>query len=153
MATWDELATEAPELAAIGRALLRRSGTGEALLATVRSEGLPRISPVYAEIVEGRLLTFVGSASAKAADLARDGRYTLHTHIDPESPDEFSTRGRARRVDDPDVRAAALAIWGFDASTGYDLFELDIERALLGRRATADDWPPAYSAWPPSRRR
>ena len=149
MATWDELATEAPELVAIGRALLRRSGTGEALLATVRSEGLPRISPVYAEIVEGRLLTFVGSASAKAGDLARDA---LHTHVDPHAPDEFSTRGRARRVDDPDLRAAALAIWGFDASTGYDLFELDIARALLGRRATADDWPPAYAAWPASRR-
>src|SRR5690349_6484296 len=101
MATWDELADAAPDLASIGRALLTRSGTGEALLATVRNDGLPRISPVYAEIVEGRLLTFVASSSAKAGDLTRDGRYALHTQIDPQAPDEFSTRGRAHLVDDP----------------------------------------------------
>jgi len=152
MATWDELADAAPDLASTGRSLLTRSGTGEALLATVRNDGLPRISPVYAEIVEGRLLTFVASSSAKAGDLTRDGRYALHTQIDPQAPDEFSTRGRAHLVDDPALRAAALAVWGFDASTGYDLFELDIERALLGRRATPDAWPPAYTAWPASGR-
>ena len=147
MATWDEFARSAPELASAGRRLLTRSGIGDALLATVRRDGLPRISPVYAEIVGDRLLTFVASSSAKAADLAGDGRYALHTHVDPASPDEFSTRGRATAIDDPDVGRAALAAWAFDASTGYDLFELDVERALLGRRPTADDWPPAYASW------
>jgi Pyridoxamine 5'-phosphate oxidase len=147
LATWAEFERAAPEIASVGRGLLTRSGIGEALLATIRRDGLPRISPVYAEIVAGRLLTFVASTSAKAVDLAGDGRYSLHTHIDPASPDEFSTRGRATAVDDADLRRRALAAWGFDASTGYDLFELDVERALLGRRPTADDWPPVYASW------
>jgi hypothetical protein len=30
----------------------------------------------------------------------------------------------------------------------YTLFEFSIETALLGARATADDWPPRYASWP-----
>src|SRR5207247_318378 len=82
MATWNDLATADPDLADAGRRLLTRSGIGEGLLATVRGDAPPRIHPVYAEVVDGRLLTFVIEASAKAADLATDGRYALHTHVD-----------------------------------------------------------------------
>lgn len=147
MATWDELATAAPELEETARRLLTRSGIGEGLLATVRGKAPPRINPVYAEVVDGRLLTFAIATSAKAADLAGDGRFALHTHIAPAAPDEFSVRGRAREVTDPVLRAHALAAWAFDATDGYRLLDLDIEYALLGRRPTADDWPPAYTAW------
>src|SRR3954447_15689485 len=73
MASWDDLATAAPELAENGRRLLKRTGIGEALLATVRGDATPRLHPVYAEIVAGRLLTFVASTSAKAADLRPTG--------------------------------------------------------------------------------
>src|SRR6185295_11957727 len=59
----------------------------EALLATARAGGLLRINPVYAEIVDGHLLTFVQAGSAKRADLESDDRYALHTHIDPLAPD------------------------------------------------------------------
>jgi pyridoxamine 5'-phosphate oxidase-like protein len=147
MATWDDLATAAPELEETARRLLTRSGIGEGLLATVRGDAPPRINPVYAEVVDGRLLTFAIATSAKAADLALDGRFALHTHIAPAAPDEFSVRGHVHEVTDPELRAHALAAWAFDAADGYRLFELDIEHALLGRRPTADDWPPVYSAW------
>ena len=147
MATWTELAAAAPAIAATGEQLLRRSGIGEALLATVRGDAMPRLHPVYAEIVDGRLLTFVATASAKARDLAADGRYALHNHIDPAAPDELMLRGRARPVEDDTLRAHAIAVWAFEASSGYDLVELDIEQALLGRRPTADDWPPVYTSW------
>ena len=146
MATWDELATAAPDIAEAGRRLLTRSGIGEALLATARAGGLLRINPVYAEIVDGHLLTFVQAGSAKRADLESDDRYALHTHIDRIAPDEFEVRGHAREVVDPALRERALAAWSFDGSQ-YPLFELDIERALLGRRPTADDWPPVYTSW------
>jgi hypothetical protein len=147
MAAWDELVAAAPELAETGRRLLRRSGIGEGLLATVRGDAPPRISPVYAEVVKGRLLTFVRADSAKASDLATDGRFAFHTHVDPAAPDEFAVRGRAREVVDPELRERALAAWAFDARDGYRLVELVIEHALLGRRPTADDWPPAYASW------
>jgi len=146
MATWDELAAAAPDIAEAGRRLLSRSGIGEALLATARAGGLLRINPVYAEIVDGHLLTFVQAGSAKRADLESDDRYALHAHIDPLAPDEFAVRGHAREVVDPALRERALAAWAFDGSQ-YPLFELDIEQAQLGRRPTPDDWPPVYTSW------
>lgn len=146
MPTWDGFAAAAPEMAEIGRRLLTRSGIGEALLATARAGGLLRINPVYAEIVDGHLLTFVQAGSAKRRDLESDDRYALHTHVDPAAPDEFEVRGHAREVVDPALRERALAAWAFDGSE-YPLYELDVERALLGRRATAEDWPPVYTSW------
>ena len=150
MATWDELTSAAPDIAAAGRRLLTRSGIGEALLATSRAGGLLRINPVYAEIVDGRLLTFVQAGSAKRRDLESDDRYALHTHVDPAAPDEFEVRGRARAVTDAGLRGRALAAWAFDG-TAYPLYELDIEHALLGRLPTADDWPQVYSSRRPGR--
>ena len=148
MATWDELAAAEPDLAADGQRLLRRTGIGEGLLATIRTDLPPRIHPVYAEIVDGRLLTFVQARSAKAADLADDPRYAFHTYLIPDAPDEFAVRGRARLVADGELREHALAVWAFDAhGDGYRLYELDIEHAQIGRRPTADDWPPAYRSW------
>ncbi len=148
MATWHDLETANPDMAATGRRLLTRSGIGEGLLATIRDGQPPRINPVYAEIVDGRLLTFIQARSAKARDLAVDPRFALHTHVDPAAPDEFAVRGRSRDVTDPTLREHAHAAWAFDAhGDGYRLLELDIEHALLGRRPTADDWPPIYTSW------
>ena len=148
MTSWADLEAAAPDLAAAGRRLLTRSGIGEGLLATIRPDEPPRIHPVYAEIVGGRLLTFVQPRSAKAKDLEADPRYALHLHVDPAAPDEFLVRGRARPIDDPAIVAAAHAAWAFDG-TGYPLYELEIEHAVLGRRATAEDWPPVYTSWRP----
>jgi hypothetical protein len=147
MVTWNGLAAVAPEIAAAGERLLRRSEIGEGMLATAARETPPRLHAVYAEIVDGRLLTFVQTASAKAADLANDGRYAFHTHIDPAQPDEFAVRGTAKEVADEGLRAMAVEAWAFDASDGYRLFELDIAWALHGSRPTEDDWPPIYRSW------
>jgi hypothetical protein len=149
MATWDDFATGAPDLAARGRALLERSGIGEGLLATVRGDAPPRIHPVHVRIVGDRLLTFVIVGSGKAADLAGDGRFALHAHQDPAVPHEFLVRGVAARVADPAVRAAAAAEWSFQVDDGYDLYELGIDHVVLGERPSADDWPPVYRSWRP----
>jgi hypothetical protein len=147
VATWREFETASPELADLGRRLLTRTGSGEGVLATVRDGGLPRINPVAIGIVDGRLLLFVVATSAKAGDLRADGRYALHAHIDLETPDEFGVRGRAQLVVDQALRQAALETWAFDAASGYDLVELDIEHALVGRRSNRDEWPPRYTSW------
>ncbi|MEP6638939.1 MAG: pyridoxamine 5'-phosphate oxidase family protein [Chloroflexota bacterium] len=147
MPTWDDLAAASPSIAAAGRRVLERSGIGEGLLATVRGDASPRIHPVHVRVVDGRLLTFVIVGSAKAADLAADGRYALHAHQDPAIPHEFLVRGRATPVTDPGVRSTAAAEWSFEVDDGYRLYELAIDHAVLGERPTADDWPPVYTSW------
>ena len=139
---WNELAAGSPTIAEAGRRLIERTGIGEGLLATVRGDGPPRIHPVHVRIVDGRLLTFVIVRSAKAGDLAADGRYALHAHQDPTEPHEFLVRGRAVAVTDPEPRDAAAAEWSFKVDDGYLLYELSIDHAVFGERPTADDWPP-----------
>jgi hypothetical protein len=148
MTNWNDLAAGAPPIATAGRRLIERSGTGEGLLATVRGDGPPpRIHPVAVGIVDGRLLTFVIVGSAKAGDLAADGRYALHAHQDPNVPHEFLVRGQATEVTDATLRASAASEWSFQVDDGYILYELSIDHAVLGERASADDWPPVYTSW------
>ena len=146
MATWDEFAAASPELAAGGRRLIYRAEIGDVLLCTVRASEPPRIHPIWVSIVEGRLYAFI-LASAKRGDLVSDGRYALHTHVDPVSPSEFSVRGHARRIDDPQVRSAVGGAWYFAVDGSYELFEFSIDAAILGDRDSADEWPPRYTAW------
>ncbi|MEP6639120.1 MAG: pyridoxamine 5'-phosphate oxidase family protein [Chloroflexota bacterium] len=147
MATFGQFAAAAPGIAAEARRLIYARGDGEALLATVRADDPPRIHPINVAIVGEGLYAFVIERSPKRVDLETDGRYALHTHQDPEAPSEVGLRGRARLVDDPAERATVAAGWAFEVDDSYRLFEFDIDRALLGARPTADDWPPRYSSW------
>ena len=145
MSTWADLEAGAPDLAATGLRLIRARGDGEALLATVRGDGPPRLHPVNVDVVDGRLYVFVGR-SPKRTDLETDGRFALHTHVDPAEPDEFSVRGRARLVTDSGLRDAVAVSWAFNPDDTYALFELDIVSALVGKRGP-DEWPPRYTSW------
>ncbi len=146
MLSWSDLEAAEPELAAAGRMLFERNGSGEGLLATVRADDPPRIHPISFEIVDGRLYAFI-LKSAKRVDLERDGRYALHAHQDPAAPSEFLVRGRASLIADPAVRARVARGWPFEVDDSYALFELSIESALHGARPSADDWPPRYESW------
>jgi hypothetical protein len=147
MVSWDEFAKAEPEMAEKGRALLHQRGDGGGLLATVAANGTPRIHPLNVGVRDGRLLVFVQEQSAKARDLAADPHYALHAHLEADAPHEFLVRGQAQLVTDPAVRQAAAGDWFFTVSEGYPLYELRIEHALLGERASADDWPPRYRSW------
>jgi pyridoxamine 5'-phosphate oxidase-like protein len=145
--SWGELEAAAPEIAAEGRRLFYARGDGEAILATIRGDGLPRIHPVNVGLVDGRLYTFAIGSSPKRVDLERDGRYAVHSHQDPAAPSEVALRGHARMVEAGPERDRAAADWPFTVDDSYVLFELRIAAALLGARPTADDWPPRYSSW------
>jgi hypothetical protein len=147
MATWAEFATKAPTLAADGRRLIERSGTGKGLLATVRGEAPPRIHPISVAIMDGRLLAYLIVGSGKLADLMADGRYALHAHQDPAEPHEFLVRGHAHEVTDPTITDAAKAAWSFEVDDGYRLFEFFVDHAVFGERDDPDDWPPHYTSW------
>ena len=142
---WDAFEASAPELAAAARRLLRRAGTDEGLLATVRGDALPRVNPVHVGFVEGHLLTVALAGSAKLGDLREDGRFALHAHQDPAAPSELLLRGRAIEVDGS-LRDAAAAAWSFEIDDGV-VFELRIVQATLGERPDADAWPPVYRSW------
>ena len=152
MPTWGEFEAAAPGLAAAGRRLIYSRGDGEALLATVRDGQEPRIHPINVGIVGERLYAFIIERSPKRVDLDTDGRYALHTHVDPAAPSEFSLRGRAGLVDADDVRSAVAARWYFTVDETYRLFELSVAAALHGDRPSTDDWPPRYSSWTGSER-
>jgi hypothetical protein len=149
MATWAEFAAEAPQIAEKGRALLYRTGDGEALLATVRDDDPPRIHPIAIRVVDGGLYAFI-LRSPKQTDLEHDGRYALHAYPDAEVPHEFQIRGRVRVVDDK-TRAALAANWSFDVGNGK-AFEFLIDQAIVGERPSRDAWPPVYSSWSSERR-
>jgi hypothetical protein len=149
MATWAEFAAKAPQIAEKGRALLYRTGDGEALLATVRGDDQPRIHPIAVRVVDRGLYAFI-LRSPKLTDLEQDGRYALHAYPDANVPHEFQVRGRVRVVDRK-TRDALAANWSFDVGSA-NAFEFLIDEAVVGERESRDAWPPVYSSWSSERR-
>jgi hypothetical protein len=78
MVAWHEFADEAPRISEVF--VRRHTATGKlCLLATLRSDGYPRISPMEPRFFEGRLLIVGMPHTAKFRDLGRDARFCLHT--------------------------------------------------------------------------
>src|SRR3954449_13600231 len=100
MASWPEFAAARPGLASAIRALVHQYGPGLGYLATVRSDGGPRVHPVSPVITHDALYCFIVD-SPKRRDLERDGRYALHAYPAQDSDDEAYLSGRARPVTDP----------------------------------------------------
>ena len=76
---WADFETAAPELERDARSVIERHGF--VYVGTVRRDGAPRISPVEAHIVRGRLMLVMISGSWKARDLAGDPRVTLQSPV------------------------------------------------------------------------
>lgn len=132
MASWSDFAAADPTLAAAVRALFEQYGPGLAYLATVRPDGGPRVHPVSPVITDEGLYCFL-VASPKRRDLARDGRYALHSYPPEESDDEADLTGRATRVRDPLVIATLSEALRASRDVDWHLYELSIERATLRR--------------------
>ncbi len=101
MVAWKEFVEHAPRIAEIF--VRRQSATGNlCLLATLRSDGYPRISPMEPRIFEGRLLIVGMPNTTKFRDLGRDPRFCLHTAtIDPYVRDgDAKLWGVAKNVQD-----------------------------------------------------
>jgi hypothetical protein len=146
MATWEDLASDDPELAGAAHELLSFTGAGFGYLATVGRDGGPRIHPVNVVWAGGHLYAFI-VPSPKLDDLRRDGRYALHSTGSEDVDDELAVRGRARMVEDPARRAAALAACPFRPGDDHALVELDLETVLWGHYEPRGVFPPAYRIW------
>jgi pyridoxamine 5'-phosphate oxidase-like protein len=120
MTTWKEFTQGAPRIAAIFTR--RYTATGNlCLLATLRADGFPRISPIEPRIFEDQLWIVGMPNTTKFRDLGRDPRFCLHTAtVDTEVKEgDAKLWGVVRDVPDRALHerwAAAL----FE-DTGFDL--------------------------------
>jgi hypothetical protein len=124
--TWREFTEGAPRISTVFTR--RHAATGNlCLLATLRSDGFPRISPIEPRIFEDELWLVGMPRTTKFYDLARDPRFCLHTAtVDSEVTDgDAKLWGVVKDVPSTAVRqrfAGAL----FE-STGLDLREVEFE--------------------------
>lgn len=125
MASWSELATDAPDFAERVRARFD-SGTNKTL-ATLRRDGSPRISGSELRIADGEVTLGMMGGSVKLADVRRDARVALHSPTlepppgDPGAwPGEAKLAGRLVEIGHPEGHPP-------DAAS----FRLDIAEAVL----------------------
>ena len=144
MATWAQFSQQEPELAQYGFELLRED-QGYAYLATVTTDGTPRVHPVVPFVADGRLMVCIVGASPKVADLRVNDGYMLHATVG-DNDTEFAVRGHAAEVDvgaQPAV-VAEQDLNAVDVHEGDAVFELDIERVDA---AIWDDGSPRRQTW------
>ncbi|GAA1867372.1 pyridoxamine 5'-phosphate oxidase family protein [Asanoa iriomotensis] len=153
MATWEEFADEAPRIAEIFRR--RHAAAGNlCMLATVRADGSPRISPIEPRVFEGRLVLVGMPHTTKFADLGRDPRFCLHTAtVDPHVADgDVKLFGTVRH--EPDTALHQRFADDLFAETGFDLRgqELDpfyVAELTSGSSVTIDDGRLTITIWKP----
>ena len=131
---WEEFKANAPEIATLGEERFNR--TGLVLLATLRKNGWPRISPVEVIIVDGHLYLGMMWRSMKALDLQRDPRCTVHSTVCNKdgSEGEVKLYGNAVEIHSLDQRSrfcdAVFAKIGWrPEEPEFHLFSIDIETA------------------------
>lgn len=117
MARWAEVEAAAPDLAARVRARLEEHGL--AFLATLRRDGMPRISGVEPLVFDGDVWIGMMPGSRKVDDVRRDPRIALHgASVDKAvAAGDVKLTGLLTEVTDPDAVARFAA--AFRAANGY----------------------------------
>jgi hypothetical protein len=149
---WSEMQDQQPRLGALAHD--RLVAPGVLLVATVRRDGTPRLSPVEPFVLDGDLWLSMLLGSLKAAALLRDPRVLVHSIVT--GPDggegEMKVRGTAEDVPDEarqgryaDAVAAALP-WTPEVGR-FHLFRVDVDDVTYVRydNASGDQfvvrWP------------
>lgn len=152
---WSDIEHAQPRLAGLGQE--RLIGPGVVLVATIRQDGTPRLSPVEPLLLDGHLWLSMMWQSTKARDLLRDPRILVHSVISSRdgTEGEFKVRGTARAERDPalqrryaDTVATKL---GWNPEPGrFHLFAIDISEVtfISYNPATGDQH---VARWPPGR--
>jgi len=120
VATWEEFAAAAPRISAIF--VRRHIAAGKlCMLATLRPDGFPRISPMEPRFFEGTLWIMGMPDTAKFRDLARDPRFSLHTAtVDTQVTDgDAKVWGTVEDVHDEELHGRFAD--DLFAQTGFDL--------------------------------
>jgi Pyridoxamine 5'-phosphate oxidase len=151
---WSEMEGLQPRLAGLGRG--RLLGPGVVLVATIRGDGTPRVSPVEPWLMDGILWLSMMWQSRKVSDLVRDPRVLVHSVITGRDggEGEFKVRGTARAEPDLAVQrryaGEVAAGLGWSPVPGrFHLLAVSIEEVTFIRYddASGDQhvaiWPPA----------
>jgi uncharacterized pyridoxamine 5'-phosphate oxidase family protein len=127
VANWDAFEQEAPELACVARELWGRHGI--MYLATVRTDGSPRVHPVTPLLVDGRIFVATAEQSPKWRDLRHDPRCLLHC-LPGERDDEVVMRCRAHEV--PKARQTVRAVARHQIHDDDHIIEFDLTQVEVG---------------------
>ena len=148
MAAFSDVESEQPEFAARVKACF--DAHRHKILATLRSDGAPRVSGIESAFAVGQLWVAGMPRSVKFADLRRDARMALHSGSD--EPDSFSAdakvSGRAVEVTEGVERAAFAEATGNPPGGDYELFRIDLEQVVLTAVAPEKD-ALVISSWRP----
>ncbi len=147
---WDDLQRSAPRLGRVAHD--RLIAPGVLLVATVRRDGAPRLSPVEPLVLDGQLWLSMMWRSQKAKDLLRDNRLLIHSIVTSRdgADGEIKLRGHAIPVDDPTLRRCyrdAVSELGWQPEEPYfHLFRVGIATVTYIRYAPNGDqhvthWP------------
>jgi hypothetical protein len=150
---WADLQDSQPRLAELGYHRLVEPGV--LLVATIRKDGTPRVSPVEPIVMDGELWLSMMLGSTKARDLLRDDRILVHNIV--ASPDgahgEFKVRGTAHHETSPEVhaayahRVASTLDWRPEPGH-FHLFAVRVESVTYVRYDDGDQY---LTTWPPGR--
>ena len=140
MTSWADIQADAPDFAARVRRVFD-AGTNKTI-ATLRSDGSPRISGTELEIANGRVMLGMMPRSRKLDDVRRDGRCAIHSPtIEP--PENSLGLGDAK------LSGVLVPIKPPSGDgTGAGFFELDITEAVL---TWVEDDELVIQSWHPGR--
>jgi hypothetical protein len=126
MASWQQFAASAPDLAERGARLL---GVGVAYIATTANDRSARVHPFTPLLGGGRLLALLGKHTVKYGNLLREPRCAIHAMLGKDD-EEFMLIGRAVISDDwaTSMQAAVEARKINMTSRNHVPFEFMIER-------------------------
>ena len=132
MASFAEVESAEPEFAARVRAAF--DAHAHKFLATLRTDGSPRISGIEMRFVAGEPWLAGMPGSVKFTDLRRDPRFALHSGSS--EPDTFDAdaklSGRAAPVIDDDERRTYAAAAGIPPEhMGFELFRVELDQVVL----------------------
>ena len=156
MITWREFRDVRPDLAEAGRALFYQWEVGIGFLATVRTDGGPRVHPICPVLNERGCFGLI-VPGPKLEDLRRDPRYALHSDTcpPPRHDDAFyivgdvvehHDRGLWNEIAEQFLAERELEeAWpGFEAQA---LVEFTLERCLLTLTEANDVFPKGHTIW------
>jgi hypothetical protein len=157
MLSWGDFAAARPDLAGVGRRMLYEAGRiGLGFLATVRTDGGPRVHPVCPLLTDHGLFAFI-VPGPKRDDLHRDGRYALHseTFPPPHHDDAYYVTGTAVAIPDSVLRevlaqqfmAERDLVSPWDGFEGWELFEFRMDRCLLTLTVPDGEFPAGHTLW------
>jgi hypothetical protein len=124
MATWREVEIAEPGFATRVRKIF--DAHKHKTVATLRSDGSPRISGIEAQFADGELTFGSMPGARKGADLRRDPRFALHSaSVDPPEGSEAAWSGDAK------IAGRAFHAGDVDGDMPGDLFRAEIDEVVL----------------------